>query len=406
VILLALTGQANAQDAGPTQRPPVDESGGNPHGRTVGAGGPIPGMFQPPKDSEQEDPTLAPGTIAVDLRDADDNPVAHESVTLGILINSVAKGDSRKHLQGTTDDGGHVVFSGLETASNIAYRVSTGYQGGLFGAMPFQLQQAKAMRVTLHVYPVTRDIQQAMIVCELTLAAEVRDDRIQIEEALAVYNLGRTAWQPDDVRMALPAGFVAFNAPASMSDQGVDDVGGAAKLRGTFAPGQHSVEFRWQLPWSGDSNVDFNVGVPPHVAIARVLMPATGAVQLVAAGFPPAEIRQDAQGQSFRVTERHVRPEEARITSLAVGIHDLPNPGPGKWLASLLAACGVIAGVYLSVRGRSRDRESSPNTVRDRLLGQLEELERAHKAGDVGPKTYERARREIVDAIARTLVAA
>jgi len=40
---------------------------------------------------------------------------------------------------------------------------------------------------------------------------------------------------------------------------------------------------------------------------------------------------------------------------------------------------------------------------RQRLLEDLEDLERAHLSGEVGPKTYERARRELVDAIARTL---
>ena len=81
------------------------------------------------------------------------------------------------------------------------------------------------MHVVLHVYPVTRDLGTALIVCEAAVAAELRDDRIQIEEALTIYNLGRTAWQPDDVRMALPEGFTAFNAQATMSDQGVDEVG-------------------------------------------------------------------------------------------------------------------------------------------------------------------------------------
>ena len=99
----------------------------------------MPGVFEPPEDTERDDPSLPPGTIAVELRDADDKPVAGETVTLGILINSVAKGDSRKHVQQTTDAPGDAAFSGLDTASNIAYRVSVGYQGGAFAATPFQL---------------------------------------------------------------------------------------------------------------------------------------------------------------------------------------------------------------------------------------------------------------------------
>lgn len=377
----------------------------NPHARSgAGSGGAIPGMFEPPEDVEEPDPSSPPGVIVVDLHDADDKPVAHEEVTLGVLINSIAKGDSRKHIQATTDDAGRAVFAGLEQASNIAYRVSVGYQGGAFAATPFQLQQAKAMHVVLHVYPVTRDIQQALIVAEATVACEVREDRIQIEQALTIYNLGRTAWVPDDVRMKLPAGFTAFNAQASMSDQGVDEVDGSGRLRGTFAPGRHSVEFRWQVPWSGEKDVDFDVALPPHVAIARVMMPATSDIKLVAEGFPPTEVRHDQQGQSFLVTERRLRPEDPKLTSVSLGIHDLPTPGPGRLLATLLAACGVGVGLVLAMSARGGTSAGSQSkSSRTSILEELAELERGRETGEVGPKTYERVRRELIDALARTL---
>jgi hypothetical protein len=366
----------------------------------------MPGVFQPPEDLEQEDPTLAPGTIKVDLRDPDDHPVTGEMVTLGVLINSIAKGDSRKHFQETTDAQGSVTFSGLETASNIAYRVSSGYRGGAFAASPFQLGQVKTMHVVLHVYPVARDLSAALIVCEAAVAAELRDDRIQIEEALTIYNLGRSAWQPDDVRMSLPEGFTAFNAQATMSDQGVDEASGAAKLRGTFPPGRHAVEFRWQLPWSGDKDVDFDVGLPPHVAIARVMMPANANIKLKAADFPEPELRHDERGQSFLVTERRLRPDDAKLTSLSIGIHDLPTPGPGRLIATLLAMCTVGFGLVFAWGGRrqrSRSRSRDETATRSALLEELAELERAHTSGDVGPRTYERARRKLLVALAYTL---
>jgi hypothetical protein len=389
----------------PEGHPTVENS--NPHAHAGKSSG-MPGVFEPPEDLEQEDPALPPGTIDVELRDPDDRPVAGEIVTLGILLNSIAKGDSRKHLQATTDARGHVAFSGLETASNIAYRVSSGYQGGSFAASPFQLQQVKSMRVVLHVYPVTRDLGAALIVCEATVAAELRDDRIQIEEALTVYNLGRTAWQPDDARMALPEGFTAFNSQASMSDQSVDEVGGSAKLRGTFAPGRHAVQFRWQLPWSGDKDVDFDVGLPPHVAIARVMMPAVATIKLTAATFPPPEVRRDEQGQSFLFTERRLQPNDPKLSFLSIGIHDLPTPGPGVHIATLIAICGVGTGLVFAALGRRRQREPgdvADTSLREALLDELVGLERAHTSGRVGPRTYERARRELIDALAHTLLA-
>jgi hypothetical protein len=393
VALLASAGAPSARGAR------ADDA--DPHSRAKA--GAAPGVFEPPEDTEAADPALPAGTIVVDLADADDKPVAGEPVTLGILINSVAKGDSRKHLQANTDDRGRVVFSGLETASGVAYRVSSAFQGGAFAASPFQLEQAKAMHVVLHVYPVTRDVQQTILIVEATVAAEVRDDRLQMEEVLTFYNLGRTAWQPDNVRLALPPGFTALNAQASMSDQGVDPDGDAARLRGTFPPGRHAVDFRWQLPLSGDKDVDFDVGLPPHIAIARVVMPVATDIKLTAAGFPPGEIRRDPRGQRFVVVERRLRPEDPRLTSMSIGIHDLPTPGPARWIATMLAGCAVALGLALSFR---RPGPAGPSEARATLLAELEALERARLADEVGPKTYEKLRAELVDAVAGSLARA
>jgi hypothetical protein len=402
-LLLVATGTAAAeQGVMPPGHPQIDDSSPHAHPGNADA---VPGVFQPPEDAEAPDSSLAPGTISVDLRDADDRPVPRETVTLGVLINSIAKGDSRRHVQGTTDDAGRVLFGGLDTASNIAYRVSSGYQGGSFAATPFQLQQVKAMRVVLHVYPVTRDLRQARIVFEATVAAEVRDERIHVEEVLTLYNLGRNAWQPDGVTLALPGSYTAFGAQAAMSDQGVDEVNGAARLRGTFPPGRHTVDFRWQLPWSGDKDVDFDLGLPPHVAIARVMMPAAPGLRIGAAGFPRAEARRDGQGQSFLVTERRVKPDEGPLSSLSIELRDLPTAGMGRWIATLLAACGVALGLAFSTsRGARGSSGDATRADREALLAELADLEQAHADGDVGPQTYERARRELIDRLARTLL--
>ncbi len=312
----------------------ADGEASNPHART--RGGDVPsGVFDPPEDTEQPDPSAPPGTISVDLRDADDKPIPRQTVTLGILINSIAKGDSRKHLQTQTDDLGRAVFKDLEVASNIAYRVNSPFEGGSFAATPFQLGDAKAMHVVLHVYSVTHDQQKAALVSECTVAAEIREDRLQLEEVVTFYNLGRFAWQPENLSLPLPEGFTAFNTSASMTDQGVDEVSGAARVRGTFPPGRHSVEFRWQLPLSGEKDLAFDAGLPPRLAAARVVMPAATDLSITADGFPTPDVRRDAQGQRFLVTERRMRPEDPKLTSLKIELHGLPTPGPGRVVATL-----------------------------------------------------------------------
>jgi hypothetical protein len=387
----------------PPGHPSVDDD--NPHAR-AGAST-MPGVFQPPADEEVMDPSLPPGTIAVDLRDADDHPVAHEPITLGAIISSIAKGDSRRHTLATTDEHGRAVFSNLDTASSVAYRVSSNFQGGSFGATPFRLEPAKPMRVVLHVYAVVHDVTTARVATEAIIAGEVRDDRIQLEEVLTFYNLGKTAWQPEDVRLSLPKTFKALNAQASMSDQRVEDVGGALQLRGTFPPGRHMVRFQWQLPWDDESDIDFQVGMPPHVAIARVMMPVTSKIDLRVEGFPGAEVRHDPQGQRFLVTERQQRPGDAALNVLSIGIHGLPTPGPDRKIATFLSGCVIVIGLGLSLSRRSRkSARTGFKAERAALLEELAELERARTAGGIGPKTYERIRRELIDALARTLAPA
>jgi hypothetical protein len=402
--LLLLAGAAGAQEGMPAGQPPVDD-GADPHAH-AGTQEAIPGVFQAPEDKETPDPSLPAGTIAVSVRDPDDQPLRGETLTLGAMTNSIAKGDSRKHFQATTDAAGDAVFSGLDTASNVAYRVSSGYQGGSFAAMPFQLKQASAMRVVLHVYPVVHDIRDARVVCEVALAAEMRDERIHIEEAFTIYNLGRTAWVPLDVTMAMPEGFTAFSAQASMSDQGVDGAAGGTRLHGTFPPGRHTVDFQWQLPWDGEKDMNFAVGLPPHAAILRVMMAAAGDARLVPEGFPPVEVRRDGQGQAFQVTERRLRPDDSPLTSVSVGIHDLPTPGPGRLVATLLSAGAVAFGLALVARSRRPARNAEDDVKRDQdaLLGDLAELEDARARGDAGPQTYEQARKSIIEGLARTLL--
>jgi hypothetical protein len=393
---LATTRASHAQGAG-------EPAPANPHG---GGGAQ---MFEPPPDTNEEDARLATGSIDVTILDADNHAMAGVPVTLGILHQSVAKGESREHKAGVTDPAGIASFRGLETGSGIAYRVSVVKDGGTFWAMPFVLPQDKGERVQLHVYPVTHDIDKALVVTQGALYAEVKDDRIQLEEAVTLYNLGRTAWVPNEVVLTLPADFTAFSAQQSMSDQGVDAVEKqGAKLRGTFGPGQHTIDFRWQLPYAEERDVTIEAGMPPHLAVARALAAASQDVKLVVSGFPEAVPQQGNQGERILVTERQMQRNDPPLTKLHVELRDLPVPGPARRVATALAALVALGGLAYAFASRQAPPSDADTgkDVRARLLAELEELERAHRAGDVGPKTYERARRELIDAIARTLVAA
>ncbi|MDB4943776.1 MAG: hypothetical protein JWP97_3310 [Labilithrix sp.] len=398
----AMPGPAEAQgDEDDGDAPNAHGSGADgPHAGVSTGGGSAGGTADAPEDLVTDDPTAPAGSIVMQAVDPTGRPLGRTEVTLGILYNSVAKGESKKRITQMTDDGGVARFSKLDTGSGVAYRPMILKDGGTFAATPFALGATGGKRVQVHVYPVTSDVEQTMIVSQAMLYAELKDDRIQIQQALRIYNFGKNAWVPKDALVALPEGWTAFATQQGMTDvaaEAVDKKG--VSLHGTFTPGQHVVEFRWQLPYSGEAEIKFDVGMPPHLAAARVIAPSSRNMTMDVEGFDKPRPTSDGQGQRALVTEKQVRREDPPVKSVKVTIGGLPTEGPGKLVASLLAFSGLVAGLVLgSRRAQARDTKRE----REQLLAQLEALELAHRDGSVGPKTYERGRRELLDEIART----
>lgn len=389
-----------ATDRDPHEDHDPHTAGAAPH--AGGGGSARGGMFEAPEDGAVDDPTIPAGTITAHIADAEGRPLPRTEVTLGILYNSVAKGESRKRVVSMTDDTGRARWDHLDTGSGVAYRVMVLRDGATFSAPPLVLSAKMGSRAVLHVYPVESDIEKTLVVAQVITYTEVKDDRVQIQQAYKIYNFGKSAWvPPPDLVVPLPPKFTAFTAQQGMTDVGVDAVPGkGVKLRGTFAPGQHVVEFRWQLPYGGESEVRFDLGVPPHMAAARVMAPASRDMMLEVPGFPTPQPTSDGAGQRVLITELQLKREDKPVTSVTVAVRGLPTTGPGRWIASFLALGGLAYGVVL---GSRKPAKGDPKKERERLLADLESLERAHAAGDIGPKTYERARRELVDEIARTL---
>ncbi|MDB4936935.1 MAG: hypothetical protein JWP87_3907 [Labilithrix sp.] len=378
-------------------------AGGDPHGGG-GPGGGAAGQGEVPEDGALEDPSIPNGAVEVHVSDPTGKPLARTEVTLGILYNSVAKGESRKRLNATTDDVGTARFKDLDVGSGVAYRPMVLKDGATFSVTPFGLGLKNGMRALLHVFPVTTDVDQSLVVTQSMLYAEVKDDRIQIQQALKIYNFGRNAWvPPNDLVIPLPETFTAFATQQGMTDVGVDAIPKKGiKIRGTFSPGQHVIEFKWQLPYTGEASVSFDVGMPPHLAAARVIAPAARGMGMEVDGFEPTKTSADGMGQRALVTEKQLRREDPPVKSLKVTIKGLPTEGPGKVIATLLALSGLAVGIVLGAR-KAPPRDTKRE--REQLLAALEGLEMGHRDGAVGPKTYERARRQLIDDIARTFAA-
>ncbi len=409
--LVTLSSLAHADDAGragpiepaaamPPGHPAVRPPPATPSDPNEAASGASGGGTEAPEDSVTAAPTAPAGSIEVRVADPQGKPVANTEVTLGILYNSVAKGDSRKRLTKTSDNAGVATFTGLDTGSGVAYRPMVLRDGATFSSTPFGLGAQGGMRVLLHTFPVTDDVEKALIVSQSIVYAEVKDDRVQVQQVLRFYNVGRSAWVPRDVVIRLPETFTAFAAQQGMTDVGADAVAGQGiKLRGTFGPGEHAVEFKWQVPYSGLSAVNMEIGMPPHMAAAQVIVPASKGIAMSVEGFDGTKTSSDGAGQRVLTAQKQIRREEPPVKSINVSISGLPTDGPGRGIATLLAFGGVVLGL---VMGSRKPPPKDPRRERERLLQALSAVERAHAEGAIGPKTYERERRERIDDLART----
>lgn len=366
-----------------------------------------PGMRAPPQNSAAEEPSLPAGSIEASILDPDGKPMPNVQVTLGIVENSVAKGEARRREFSLSGPDGKVRFDKLQNGSGVAYRISVAKDGATFAVPPFQLGAERGMSARLHVFPIVKSVEDAVILSKAALYVEIKDDRVQIEQMITIANFGQKAWVPDDFTMQVPAGFRAFTTEQGMSDVGVDKLEGKdqLKLRGTFAPGQHQVVYRWQLPYSGERELSFEVEAPPHLAQARVMAAAAQKMKLETDGMDAAKL-DEMQGQRVLGIDWDQLSSKTPMTSLRLHLRDIPESGLPSWLMrSGMAVASLVALSAIAVV-RSGKRRSEARTKKDQrgsLLEELEELERAHGAGDIGPKTYERARRELIDQLALTL---
>jgi hypothetical protein len=355
---------------------------------------------------------VPPGNIEVRLLDGAQAPVAATEVRLGILFQKIAEGERREERTARTDASGIARFSGLTPSSEFSYRVTARSGPAEYASDPIQLKPEQGARVRLHVYPVTRDVNAALVGSRGFVYVETRDDVFQFEVLFRYFNMGDVTWVPDQALMELPRGFKAFKAGESMTDvrfENVDGVG--ARLLGTISPGQHNASFRFQLPRDEVQSASFRFGLPPHTAEIRVIAEASPSMQLDVDGFetPVSDVNQN--GQRVLVTRRVARRGERELSDFAVTLSGIPTPGPGRWIASFLALGLAAVGLSAFRGGLGRARQSELETrdaarARQVLMDEIVELTRARREQRIGPSTYESARRVLVDALARITSAA
>jgi hypothetical protein len=375
------------------------------------AGHPAVGGAAAPTGPEQDAvvaaPQLPPGTIQLKLVDAQGRPLAGADVSLGINFNKISEGEQRTEQRAKTNAEGLATFSGLTPSSDFSYRLTTKSGPAQYASDPIQLKPDMGMQALLHVYPVTRNIEEASVGSRGFVYVETRDDVFQFEVLFRVFNMGSVTWVPEGALLTLPAGFKAFKAGEAMTDvRFEEEPGRGARLAGTFSPGQHNVSFRFQLPREEESSAAFRFGLLPHTAEIRFIAEAAPTMQLDIEGFEKPQTDVNQNGQRVVVTRHVAQRGQPTLKSFDVVLSGIPTPGSGRWIAVLIAAAMAALGVA-AFRGKLGQETQQDLQERDAdraqkvLLDELVELTRAKRDARIGPSTFETARRTLVEALAR-----
>ncbi len=361
-------------------------------------------------------PDLQPGEIEVRLSSNDANMLDNQDIKLAITKQSIEKGNTSSELHATTNLGGVAHFQGQETATDFIYTVTANVSGAQYSAPQFQFRAGvSGMRVLLPVYKATSDYSQMVLISRALMAIIPQDNLFAVDLLWRIENYSDTAWVPDpadkNLRYDLPRGAKAINI---RKDQGGDahfeDAGnGSIRLAGTFAPGQHDLMLRFHLDTENSSTrlLTFPTGV--NMVSARILLDSAPGMAMRIAGFQEPVETRNQDGQRRLIASRDFLSEKMRAPAeLQVQISGIPTPAAGRGFAVGLAALIAAGGLVLSMgrfKAKTPSRSQLSKEDRERagelLLEELIRLEQAFKQGEIGRKTHETAKRQLLEAYAR-----
>lgn len=393
-VLAALAGVALTSGSAAAQ-----PTMGGPHGPSHGSAGPA----MAPGIESASDQTLPPGEVLVSVLLGGQEPFSGATVTLRETVQSVSEGNAKREQVMQTGADGLVRFTGLETSVRTIAHVTVRALGGEYVVDDFRPLEGAGHRIVVPVYPATADPGEAMVGMRGFVYVQLREGEFVFDLLFRVFSLGQKTWVPNGVHLDLPPGLSAFESPAPEGGAVADGPHGA-KLSGSFPPGQKDVRMNFRLPAGERESEVFKLSLPPHVAEIRVITEYAPGMSLSVAGFEPVQEARGPEGTRVLVTRRALVPGEGALSSIAVELHGLPTVGPERWYAVGLALLLAGAGLWFTLRPGARAERvhrADLRQARRLLLRDLSALEAARAQGEVGPQTYERARRELLLALAR-----
>lgn len=359
---------------------------------------------QVPTDRIEPADSVPPLTIDATFVGPDERPRPNLKVELRQHRESTANGEANALLAGTSDAEGRFVFRGAELiTSDTDYQLVFTVDGTATRTPPFRLERQRGTSARVHVFPLVRPIEEALVAFRGFVFVEPRDEDLSFEYAAELINLGASTWHADGTQLTLPAGFKAFATVLTDPNLGVERTDTGVRLKGVVPPGRHSLSFTFQLPTDNSVSLDVTLPLWPRTVEAQVATLSGAGLELAVADFPAARPMQVGAQKSMLVTgQSYAEGGGEPPTQLRFTLSGLPVTGHGRWVA--LGVSGLLVLLGFAGRWKARTQSAGGNDelkAKERLIDELADLSRAHQQGLIGPQSYEEAKEALLSALVR-----
>jgi hypothetical protein len=289
----------------------------------------------------------------------------------------------------------------------VSYGVVVEHEGVSHASPSFRLGARAGKRVPIRVFPVTTNMDEALVGVRAILYLEPRDQHVYVEQLFQFSNLSGHTWRAHPMPVRLPPGaltLVEAEQPGPLEVKPVQ--GSGVMIEGLVPPGTTDVTFQYQLPYPTSSTLNLDVGMPPRVGSVRVMAGLGPGLTLHVAGLGPPSATRNEQGQRLLLVEHEVPAGADQIEKLSLAVAGLPTGLLARRLGIGLTFLLMIGGMAAAVLGRRRVSEEPsshpPTREREALLDDVRKLEERLAGGEVSQSQYESNRNALLDRLAET----
>lgn len=375
-------------------------------------------QFRLPPTLSEDVASIPAGIALVRVVDTNDQPAAGLTVRLGMMRDG-ERGMSRV---ATTRADGVAQFDGLVASPSVSYRATVEYDGAKLSTPAFAMSPFQGHRIQVVKLPVDNS-GRGMLLTDASIEVSFSDDRVTVSHHVSVVNLSGMAATgnqgppalfapPDGLRITLPAGAVAFRAQDMGGEQRMSEENGVAVVRGTFPPSGNGegvpLAFEYRVPLDG-TELPLRVGFPsttPLIAAVVATQAPTG-LTLDVAGMPGAT-ETNENGTRWLFTRRTRQSQsDPPLDVLDIRLRGIPAQyGPERLLSTIAGVLLFAFGLLAAFRRESSTEVSAEalrisEREREALLAEMRTLIAQRESGEVGPETYDRSRRDVVERLAR-----